>query len=78
MVWTFFSLIRWDQAGSKVNFKKVAIVVVIGIVLGAITELAQIYIPRRTPGFDDFFADVSGVLFGALLLIFLKKQSILD
>lgn len=50
------------------------IIILLGVFLGGLTELAQLYIPKRSAGIDDFLADTIGVLFGAFLLILLKKE----
>jgi VanZ family protein len=43
------------------------------LLIGALDEWHQIYLPGRHPGWDDLLADVIGSLAGAALLILWRK-----
>ena len=43
-------------------------------IVGALTEIIQIYVPSRTPGWDDFACDMGGAFLG-LFFFFLFSRS---
>lgn len=43
------------------------------LIVAAVAEFVQLYIPRRTFNYFDLLANVAGVLFGIVVLLILRK-----
>jgi VanZ family protein len=54
-------------------FTRPWLLVVVGVLLGVITELGQYYVPGRNTDHWDLLADIVGVIFGVWLLNSFKK-----
>lgn len=44
----------------------ITLAIILAIMVGALDEIHQIYLPGRSAGFDDFMADAVGVLLGSI------------
>ena len=64
----------FSEKGSGYRRNAVIIVILIGMVYGALTEIMQKYlIPGRTGSVYDWIADTIGSVFGAILALFLLR-----
>ena len=72
---TFFILACGIGLASGLHGSRMMIVSIAGaLMVGALDEWRQIYLPGRHPGWDDLMADAVGSLAGAALLL-LRKRS---
>ncbi|MEX2465735.1 MAG: VanZ family protein [Gemmatimonadota bacterium] len=51
------------------------VVIMVGVLYGAADEWYQSTVPNRTPSLADWYADVTGVLLGYLVITFLVKRA---
>jgi VanZ family protein len=72
VLWLRYFLLEW-----KWPWKKAMLVVAtLGVVLAALTEILQHFIPRRASDWVDFSVDLVGIAVGIILIFFRKKESI--
>ena len=78
-VFTFASIWGYrkpfTENGKSYRQKAVGIVIAIGFIYGALTEVMQeTLIPGRTGSIYDWIADALGSIFGAIIAIFLLRD----
>lgn len=61
---------RWS--GGRVPH---VLVLIVGMLYGALDEWYQSTVPNRVPSLEDWYADVAGVFFGYLLFTFLFARA---
>lgn len=68
-----FGISRWDRQGLRSRFGLLAI---LGIILGGLDEVHQLFVPGRSADIADAAVDVLGILAGGLIVrIWIRSPS---